>query len=47
MKEYFSQSIKLVQQYVLIENNYKIISNGFLHDTDLLTFENIYEKLSI
>lgn len=53
MKEHFIQSIKLFQQYDLIENNYKIISNGFLLDTDLLTSKNIsegfviYEKLSL
>lgn len=53
MKEYFIQSIKLFQQYDLIENNYKIISNGFLLDTDILTSKNIsegfviYEKLSV
>lgn len=53
MKEYFIQSVKLFQQYNLIENNYKIISNGFLFDTDLLTSKNIsegfviYEKLSV
>ena len=53
MKEYFIQSIKLFQQYDLIENNYKIISNGFLLDTDLLTSKIIsegfviYEKLSV
>lgn len=53
MKEYFIQSIKLFQQYDLIENNYKIIYNGFLLDTDLLTSKNIsegfivYEKLYV
>jgi len=53
MKEYFIQSVKLFQQYDLIENNYKIISNGFLFDTNLLTSKNIsegfviYEKLSV
>lgn len=53
MKQYFIQSIKLFQQYDLIENNYKIISNGFLLETDLLTSKNIsegfviYEKLSV
>lgn len=53
IKEYFIQSIKLFQQYDLIGNNYKIISNGFLLDTDLLTSKNIsegfviYEKLSV
>ena len=37
----------------LIENNYKIISNGFLLDTDVLTSKNIsegfviYEKLFV
>jgi hypothetical protein len=53
MKEHFIQSIKLFQQYDLIENNYKIISNGFLLDTDVLTSNNIsegfviYEKLFV
>jgi len=53
MKEHFIQSIKLFQQYDLIENNYKIISNGFFLDTDALTILNIsegfvvYEKLSL
>lgn len=53
MKEHFIQSIKLFQQYDLIENNYKIISNGFFLDTDALTITNIsegfviYEKLSV
>ena len=53
IKEYFIQSIKLFQQYDLIENNYKIVSNGFLLDTDILTSKNIsegfviYEKLSV
>ena len=53
MKEHFIQSIKLFQQYDLIENNYKIISNGFLLDTDVLTSKNIsegfviYEKLFV
>ena len=53
IKEYFIQSIKLFQQYDLIENNYKIIFNGFLLDTDALTSKNIsegfviYEKLSV
>jgi hypothetical protein len=53
MKEHFIQSIKLFQQYDLIENNYKIISNGFFLDTDVLTIFNIsegfviYEKLSL
>ena len=53
VKEYFIQSIQLFQQYDLIENNYKIISNGFLLPTDLLTSKNIsegfviYEKLSV
>ena len=35
MKKHFIQSIKLFQQYDLIENNYKIISNGFFLDTDV------------
>ena len=53
IKEYFIQSINLFQQYDLIENKYKIISNGFLLDTDILTFKNIsegfviYEKFSV
>jgi len=53
MKGYFIQSVKVFQQYDLVENNYKIISNGFFLDTDELTLSNIsegfviYEKLSI
>ena len=47
MKEHFIQSIKLFQQYDLIENNYKIISNGFLLDTDVLTSKNISEGFVI
>ena len=53
MKKYFIKSVKLFQQYDLIENNYKMISNGFLFDIDLLTSKNIsegfviYEKLSV
>ena len=53
IKEYFIRSIELFQQYDLIEDNYKIISNGFLLDTDLLTISNIsegfviYEKFSV
>jgi hypothetical protein len=47
IKEHFIQSIKLFQQYDLIENNYKIISNGFLLDTDLLTSKNISEGFVI
>jgi hypothetical protein len=43
MKGYFIQSIKLFQRYDLIENDYKIISNGFLLVTDTLTPKNIYE----
>jgi hypothetical protein len=37
MKKYFIQSIKLFQQYDLIENNSKNISEGFI----------IYEKLYV
>jgi hypothetical protein len=47
IKEYFIQLINLFQQYDLIENNYKIISNGFLLDTDILTSKNISEGLII
>jgi hypothetical protein len=47
MKEHFIQSIKLFQQYELIENNYKIISNEFLLDTDVLTISNISEGFVI
>jgi len=47
MKEHFIQSIKLFQQYDLIENNYKTISNGFLLDIDVLTISNISEGFVI
>ena len=47
------QLVKTIQEFDLIEDNYKIISDGFFLDTDELTIENIsegfvlYEKLSI
>lgn len=53
MKGYFIQSVKVFQKHHLIENNYKIISNGFFIDTDQLTISNIsqgfviYERLSV
>ena len=53
IKEYFIQSIQLFQKHHLIENNYKVISDGFFIHTDHLTLSNIsqgfviYEKLSI
>ena len=53
MKGYFIQPVKVFQKHHLIENNYKIISNGFFIDTDLLTISNIsqgfviYERLSV
>nr|QYB19241.1 hypothetical protein [Climaconeis cf. scalaris]QYB19336.1 hypothetical protein [Climaconeis cf. scalaris] len=53
MKGYFIQSVKVFQKHHLVENNYKIISNGFFIDTDQLSIPNIsqgfviYEKLSV
>jgi hypothetical protein len=53
IKGYFIQSVKVFQKHHLIENNYKIISNGFFIDTDQLTISNIsqgfviYERLSV
>jgi hypothetical protein len=53
MKGYFIQSVKVFQQYDLVESNYKMISNGLFLDTDELTISNIsegfviYEKLSV
>jgi hypothetical protein len=45
--------VKTIQESDLIEDNYKIISNELLFDTDRLIIQNIseefvlYEKLSI
>ena len=53
IKEYFIQSIQLFQKHHLIENNYKVINNGFFIHADHLTIYNIsqgfviYEKLFI
>lgn len=53
IKRAFIQLIKLYQQYDLVENNFKIISNESFIDTDKLTIFNIsegfviYEKLKI
>lgn len=53
MKQYFIELLKLLEEYHLIESNYKIISNGSLHHIRELTTRNIsegfliYEKLSI
>ena len=53
MKGYFIQSVKVFQKHHLVENNYKILSNGFFIDTDQLTISNIsqgfviYERLSV
>jgi len=53
IKRSFIQLIKILEEYDLIENNYKIISNGSLYDTQELTTSNIsegfvvYEKISI
>jgi len=53
IKRNFIQLVKTIQESDLIEDNYKIISNGHLSHTDELTIQNIsedfvlYEKLSI
>ena len=53
MKGHFIQSIKVFQQYDLVENNYTIFSDGKVYDAHELTPTNIsegfivYEKLSI
>jgi len=53
IKKYFIQVVKLLEECNFIEDNYKIISNDSLHDTNELTIYNIsegfviYEKLSV
>ena len=53
MKQSFIQLIKILEEYNLIDSNYKIIFNGRFHDTDQLTTKNIsegfvvYEKIYI
>ena len=53
MKKSFIQLIKILEEYSLINSNYKIISNGRFYDTEELTTNNIsegfvgYKKLSI
>jgi hypothetical protein len=53
MKKSFIRLIKILEEYDLINSNYKIISNGMFYDTEKLTTNNIlegfivYEKLSI
>jgi hypothetical protein len=47
IKRAFIQLIKLYQQYDLVENNFKIISNESFIDTDKLTIFNISEGFVI
>lgn len=53
MKQYFIELVQILQEYDLIETNYKVISNGKAHSTDQLNTANIsegfiiYEKLDI
>lgn len=53
MTGYFIKLVQTLQDYELIDNNYKVISNGRAHSTDQLTPANIsegfiiYEKLDI
>nr|QUS63955.1 hypothetical protein [Haslea silbo] len=53
IKKYFIQLVHLFKEHDLIEDSYKIISNGFFIDTDQLTISNIsqgfviYERLSV
>jgi len=53
IKRSFIQLIQILEEYDLIENNYKIISNASFYDTQELTTSNIsegfgvYEKISI
>jgi hypothetical protein len=52
IKQEFIQLVELMQDFKLIENNYKIISNGKYYSTDRLDVDNIaegfvlYEKLN-
>jgi hypothetical protein len=53
MKKSFIRSIKILEEYYLVDSNYKIISNGRSYETEKSTTNNIsessvvYEKLSI
>jgi hypothetical protein len=53
IKRYFIELVQTLQEYQLIENNFKIILNRKFHTTDQLTTTNIsegfiiYEKLDI
>ena len=53
IKKYFIEVIELLQNYDLIENNYKYISQGKIYKTSKLGVKNIsegfilYEKLVI
>lgn len=41
IKKIFLELVQILQEYDLIESNYKIISNGSFLDTDQLTIYNI------
>lgn len=43
MKKSFIRLIKILEEYDLIDPNYKIISNGMFYDTEKLTTNNISE----
>jgi len=53
IKKHFIELVKFLEDHNLIKSNYKILSNGSLHDSQKLTTRNIsegfvfYEKLSI
>lgn len=53
IKRYFIELVKVLQEYDLIESNYKIISDGYYHSVQELNIQNIsegfvlYEKISI
>jgi hypothetical protein len=53
IKKNFIELVQILQEYDLIQSNYKIISNGLFVDIDELTTTNIeegfiiYEKLSV
>jgi hypothetical protein len=53
IKKIFIELVQILQEYDLIESNYKIISNGVFLDTNELTISNIsegfviYEKISV
>lgn len=52
IKRYFIELVKVLQEYDLIESNYKIISDGYYHSVQELNIQNIsegfvlYEKIS-